>query len=166
MPIFRSDGSQLAPQLSRNKTSRSSCGPTPKAFVGADLFPVCRQGRIATGGIPDVIALDKTGRVVIFEVKRSLDRNQLAQSLECAGWSRTAASMTLRASHFRNDTGAFFADGLRWDGPGPVVNAYGWVVGRKHDEGPGLGSSGALFHIRSSGALLSTSSSRHGSRSP
>ena len=35
------------------------------------------------------MALDKTGRVVVFEVKRDVDRRQLAQCLEYAGWART-----------------------------------------------------------------------------
>jgi hypothetical protein len=61
-----------------------------EAFVGEDLFPVARQPTIRTGGIPDVVALDATGRVVVIEVKRSIERTQLAQCLEYAGWARTA----------------------------------------------------------------------------
>lgn len=34
------------------------------------------------------LALDATGRVVVIEVKRDVDRNDLAQCLEYAGWTR------------------------------------------------------------------------------
>lgn len=59
-----------------------------EAFTGESLFPVARQARIPGGGIPDVLALDESGRVVIIEVKRDIDRGQLAQCLEYAGWAR------------------------------------------------------------------------------
>lgn len=59
-----------------------------EAFTGESLFPVARQPRIAGGGIPDVVALDEGGRVVVIEVKRDIDRGQLAQCLEYAGWAR------------------------------------------------------------------------------
>ncbi len=59
-----------------------------EAFTGESLFPVARQARIAGWGIPDVLALDKSGRVVVAEVKRDIDRSQLAQCLEYAGWAR------------------------------------------------------------------------------
>ena len=58
-------------------------------FTGETLFPVARQATLPQGGIPDVLALDRTGRVVVFEVKRDVDRRQLAQCLEYAGWART-----------------------------------------------------------------------------
>ncbi len=60
-----------------------------EAFTGETLFPVARQARIAGGTmIPDIVALDSTGRVVVIEVKRDVDRSQLAQCLEYAGWAR------------------------------------------------------------------------------
>jgi hypothetical protein len=59
-----------------------------EAFTGESLFPVARQARITGGGIPDVLALDESGRVVVIEVKRDIDRGQLAQCLEYAGWAR------------------------------------------------------------------------------
>ncbi len=59
-----------------------------EAFTGESLFPVARQARISGGGVPDILALDETGRVVIIEVKRDVDRGQLAQCLEYAGWAR------------------------------------------------------------------------------
>jgi len=60
-------------------------------FTGDTLFPIARQAKLPFGGIPDVIAMDRTGRVVVFEVKRDIDRGQLAQCLEYAGWARTAS---------------------------------------------------------------------------
>lgn len=59
-----------------------------EAFTGESLFPVARQARIAGGGVPDILALDESGRVVVIEVKRDIDRGQLAQCLEYAGWAR------------------------------------------------------------------------------
>ncbi len=59
-----------------------------EAFTGESLFPVARQARISSGGVPDILALDETGRVVIIEVKRDVDRGQLGQCLEYAGWAR------------------------------------------------------------------------------
>lgn len=59
-----------------------------EAFTGEPLFPVSRQARLAAGGVPDVLALDTSGRVVVIEVKRDVDRGQLAQCLEYAGWAR------------------------------------------------------------------------------
>lgn len=59
-----------------------------EAFTGEALFPVARQARISGGGIPDIVALDESGRVVVIEVKRDVNRGQLAQCLEYAGWAR------------------------------------------------------------------------------
>lgn len=85
-----------------------------EAFTGEALFPVARQPRIAGGGIPDIVALDRTGAVVIIEVKRDVDRGQLAQCLEYAGWARMAsldeiAGLYNITSSHRGPT-AFFAD--------------------------------------------------------
>lgn len=80
-----------------------------EAFVGEDLFPVARQPRIRTGGIPDVVALDPSGRVVVIEVKRSIERTQLAQCLEYAGWARTA-SLDELAGLYHGGVEAFFAE--------------------------------------------------------
>ncbi|MFQ5523352.1 MAG: hypothetical protein ACE5F5_07205 [Acidimicrobiia bacterium] len=57
-------------------------------FTGDTLYPIARQPKLPTGGIPDIVALDKSGRVVVLEVKRDIDRRQLAQCLEYAGWAR------------------------------------------------------------------------------
>jgi hypothetical protein len=59
-----------------------------EAFTGESLFPLARQPHIAGGGIPDILALDENGRVVVIEIKRDVDRSQLAQCLEYAGWAR------------------------------------------------------------------------------
>jgi RecB family endonuclease NucS len=60
-----------------------------EAFAGEDLFPIARQPTIRGGGRPDIVALDESGRVVLVEIKRDVDRAQLAQCLEYAGWART-----------------------------------------------------------------------------
>jgi len=59
-----------------------------EAFGGEPFFAVARQARLIGGGVPDILALDFAGRVVVIEVKRDIDRGQLAQCLEYAGWAR------------------------------------------------------------------------------
>jgi hypothetical protein len=56
---------------------------------GEQLFPVTRQARI-NGGIPDIVAIDQFGRVVVIEIKRGVERSQLAQVLEYAAWATSA----------------------------------------------------------------------------
>lgn len=62
-----------------------------ESFVGKPLFPVSTQPRVANGLRPDIVALDKDGHVHIIEVKRDIDRGQLAQCLEYAGWARSTS---------------------------------------------------------------------------
>jgi hypothetical protein len=91
-----------------------------EAFNGTDLFPVARQPIIDTGGRPDVIALDESGRLVVFEVKRSIERTQLAQCLEYAGWARRTSLDTLcRLYHGGADR--FFLDWQEFTGTGTPV---------------------------------------------
>ena len=80
-----------------------------EAFYGADLFPVARQPNIDTGGRPDVVALDESGRVVVFEVKRSIERTQLAQCLEYAGWARRT-NLDILSRLYHGGAERFFAD--------------------------------------------------------
>jgi hypothetical protein len=79
-----------------------------EAITGEALFPVARQPTLPGGGRPDVVTLDKVGRVVVIEVKRDVDRNQLAQILEYAGWARLT-SLDELAGMYQGD-GPFFAD--------------------------------------------------------
>lgn len=58
------------------------------AFTGEPLFPIARQPRLANGLQPDVLAVNGEGRVFVIEIKRDIDRRQLAQCLEYAGWAR------------------------------------------------------------------------------
>jgi hypothetical protein len=91
-----------------------------EAFYGADLFPVARQPIIDTGGRPDVIALDEAGRLVVFEVKRSIERTQLAQCLEYAGWARrTNLDELCRLYHGGSDR--FFLDWQEFTGTGTPI---------------------------------------------
>lgn len=80
-----------------------------EAFLGETLFPIARQARLAGGGRPDVLALDESGRVVVIEIKRDVDRSQLAQCLEYAGWAR-AANLDELAALYHGGPSAFFAD--------------------------------------------------------
>lgn len=77
-------------------------------FTGTALFPVARQPHIAGGGRPDIVALDETAHVVVIEVKRDVDRGQLAQCLEYAGWARTT-SLDELANFYHGGSSAFFS---------------------------------------------------------
>ena len=97
-----------------------------EAFTGEALFPVARQPRIPGGGIPDIVALTSSGQVVIIEVKRDVDRGQLAQVLEYAGWARLtnldeiASLYNIRPNHQGPD--AFFGDWMEFtDSTTPVT---------------------------------------------
>ena len=59
-----------------------------ETFTGQSLFRVARQARVVNGGVLDILALNEYGQVVVIEIKRDIDRNQLAQCLEYAGWAR------------------------------------------------------------------------------
>ena len=86
-----------------------------EAFYVNDLFPISRQPQIPTGGRPDVVAIDSSGSVVVFEVKRSIERSQLAQCLEYAGWARrTNLDELSRLYHKSADQ--FFADWTAFTG--------------------------------------------------
>ena len=92
-----------------------------EAFYGSDLFPVAMDQKISTGGRPDIVALDESGRIVIFEVKRSIERSQLAQCLEYAGWARNTSLDELSAL-YSGGADAFFADWLEFTGgSSPVI---------------------------------------------
>jgi hypothetical protein len=62
------------------------------------------------------LALDDTGRVVVIEVKRDVDRGQLAQCLEYAGWARLTnldeISELYNISAAHRGAEAFFRDWL------------------------------------------------------
>lgn len=60
-----------------------------ESLTGLPLFPIARQAHLPTGGVTDILALDTTRRVVVIEIKRDIDRRQVAQSLEYAGWALT-----------------------------------------------------------------------------
>jgi hypothetical protein len=78
-------------------------------FTGESLFRVARQPHLSGGGIPDIVALDRSARVVVIEVKRDVDRGQLAQCLEYAGWARTTSLDELAGMYHRGSR-SFFAD--------------------------------------------------------
>ncbi len=81
----------------------------PDEFLGESLFRIARQRPLPGGGRPDLIALDEAGRVVVIEIKRDVDRAQLAQCLEYAGWAKGASLDELsRMYHVGQD--AFFED--------------------------------------------------------
>ena len=78
-------------------------------FVGVPLFPVARQPVLQNGFQPDVVALDGDGRVHVIEIKRAVDRKQLAQGLEYAGWARTTSLDELAGMFHRGSEDFFVA---------------------------------------------------------
>jgi Restriction Enzyme Adenine Methylase Associated len=81
----------------------------PDEFLGESLLLVARQPTLKAGGRPDVVALSKDARVTVIEIKRDVDRGQLAQCLEYAGWARTS-SLDELAGMYRGGAEAFFTD--------------------------------------------------------
>lgn len=78
------------------------------SFVGVSLFPVASQPTVGDGLRPDIVAIDGEGHVHVIEVKRDVDRSQLAQSLEYAGWARNT-NLDELAGIFHGGAEAFFA---------------------------------------------------------
>ncbi len=90
-------------------------------LTGDNLFRVARQPPLPSGGRPDVVALDVSGRVVVIEVKRDVDRHQLAQALEYAGWARTT-NLDALASMYHGGAAGFWEDWTEFTGtPHPVL---------------------------------------------
>ncbi|MFC7959678.1 restriction system modified-DNA reader domain-containing protein [Rhodococcoides kroppenstedtii] len=95
MPIFDLNGGGLIP-IRRERAGayereiEDLLWNNLEEITGDNLFRVARQPILPYKNRPDVIALDATGRVVVIEVKRSVDREQLAQALEYAGWARNS----------------------------------------------------------------------------
>jgi Restriction Enzyme Adenine Methylase Associated len=77
-------------------------------LIGEPLFRVARRPSLPVGQ-PDVVALDEQARVVVVNVRRDLDRGELAQGLEFAGWARTTNLDELAAIYHRGSE-AFFGD--------------------------------------------------------
>jgi hypothetical protein len=87
----------------------------PDEFLGEPLLLVSQQPTLKAGGRPDVVALSKDARVTIVEVKRDVDRGQLAQCLEYAGWARTT-SLDELAGMYHGGPDGFFADWQEFTG--------------------------------------------------
>jgi hypothetical protein len=88
----------------------------PEEFTGEALFLVARQPTLPSGGRPDIVALDKDARVVIVEIKRDIDRRQLAQCLEYAGWGRSTNLDELSSLYQRQPERDFFGDWQEFTG--------------------------------------------------
>jgi hypothetical protein len=89
-------------------------------LTGDNLFRVKRQAKLPSGAIPDIVALDPAGRVVVIEIKRDFDRGQLAQALEYAGWARRT-NLDELAGMYHGGADAFWDDWREFtDTPVPV----------------------------------------------
>jgi hypothetical protein len=92
----------------------------PDELTGGSLFPVALRPTLPGGGKPDVVALDGDARVVVIEIKRDIERSQLAQCLEYAGWARTT-NLDELAGIYHGGSDSFFADWQQFtDSPAPV----------------------------------------------
>lgn len=112
-------------------------------LLGMALFKVARQARLPHGGKPDIVALDGAGRPVVLEVKRDMDRSQLAQALEYAGWARSSNLQEI-AMLYSAGADRFWSDWLEFTGteqPVPIVPA------------PRIVLAAASFHDRTQSAL-------------
>lgn len=87
----------------------------PEEVTGESLFLIQRQPGLQQGGRPDIVALDREARVVVIEVKRDFDRQQLAQCLEYAGWARRT-NLDELAQMYRFGADRFFAEWLEFMG--------------------------------------------------
>lgn len=104
--MYRVEGEQLFPMQQRNRDGFEAemevlLWSNPDEVLGEPLFAVKRQPVLPNGLRPDIIALDRAGRVVIVEVKRDIDRGQLAQALEYAGWARSASLDELAGYYYK-----------------------------------------------------------------
>ena len=92
-----------------------------EAFMGEALSPIRRQATLGNGLKPDIIAIDRDGHVVVIEIKRDIERKQLAQCLEYAGWARNA-NLDQLAGLYENGTSDFFADWMEFtETPSPMI---------------------------------------------
>jgi hypothetical protein len=112
-------------------------------LVGVPLLPLRRQPILPGGGRPDIVALGADGSVFVLEVKRDVDRSQLAQCLEYAGWARRT-NLDELAGIYHAGPHAFFEDWQSFTGSSvPVlVSRYPKLVLAARD-----------FHGRTASAL-------------
>ena len=116
MPLYEVDGSELVGfRLLRGGSDifeeevEDLLWDNLDDFTGESWFKIRRQAPIAGGGRPDIIALDQSARVIVIEVKRDVDRGQLAQCLEYAGWAKKTSLDELAGMYHRGPE-AFFRD--------------------------------------------------------
>lgn len=121
MPIFELEQKSLVPIRRQAVTTgvyeseiEDLLWDNLEELTGDNLFRVARQPVLPLGR-PDVIALDKTGRLVVIEVKRDVDRSQLAQALEYAGWAREVRLDDL-AQRYHGGAGDFWDDWKEFTG--------------------------------------------------
>jgi hypothetical protein len=126
VPIFELDQQSLVP-IRRQAVAagvyeeeiESLLWDNLEELTGDNLFRVARQPVLPLGR-PDVIALDAAGRIVVIEVKRDVDRHQVAQALEYAGWARGVRLDDL-AEKYHGGPGSFWEDWLEFTGSATPV---------------------------------------------
>ncbi len=118
MPLFEIDSDERLAPLRRlrgggevyEKEIEDLLWGALEDITGEPLFKVARQPNIRGGGRPDLVALTSEGRIVVIEVKRDVDRGQLAQCLEYAGWARKAGLDELAGLYHADSVEQFFRD--------------------------------------------------------
>jgi hypothetical protein len=84
-------------------------------LTGDNLFRVARQPVLALGW-PDVVALDATGRIVVIEVKRDVDRGRSPRPCSTPGGPVVSGSMI---SPRGITVGRVCPGRTGWSSPGP-----------------------------------------------
>lgn len=121
MPFFQMDDSSLVPFQRQAISSgvyeaeiEGLLWDNIEELTGQNLFRVARQPSLPLGR-PDVLALDRVGRIVVIEVKRDVDRAQLAQALEYAGWARSVG-LDEMARRYHGGAASFWEDWQEFTG--------------------------------------------------
>lgn len=115
MPLFQYSKDELKPIRRFNSSSgllekdiEDIVWANLSDICGEQLFPVKRQAK-SNAGVPDIVAIDHSGRVVVIEIKRGVERGQLAQILEYAAWA-TVTSLEELAGMYHRGSEYFWSD--------------------------------------------------------
>ena len=128
MPVFERRGDEVVPYREVSpgpelyeRDVEELLWENLEEFTGIPLFPLRRQAITPDGGRPDIVALASDGSVFVIEVKRDVDRGQLAQCLEYAGWA-LQTNLDELAGLYTNGVEAFFRDWQAFtETPAPVL---------------------------------------------
>lgn len=116
MPLFRVSGDKVEPIAPHEwgpdfleKNLEDLIWDFTDELLGEGLLTIARQRKVAPSLEPDIICLDRDFNVVVFELKKTIDRKQLAQALEYGGWARSTTLEQL-SSLYVNGEEQFWKD--------------------------------------------------------